>query len=110
MTFPATQDSVRTARLFVAERVRPCPEERAADAILLVSELATNCVVHARSDYEVRVGVDGGRVRIEVSDRDPGLPSPSEDGRGLHLVIDLADRWGTDADDGGGKVVWFELG
>jgi anti-sigma regulatory factor (Ser/Thr protein kinase) len=110
MRFPATRDSVRTARSFVAERVRPCPEQRAADAVLLVSELATNCVVHARCDYEVRVRVDGDRVRIEVGDRDPGLPAPNENGRGLRLVIDLADRWGADADDDGGKVVWFELG
>lgn len=108
MTLPAVPESVRTARAFVAERVGTLATERAADAVLLVSELATNCVVHARCDFEVRVVVDGRRVRVEVGDANPDPPRPFAGGRGLHLVIDLADRWGTAPDDAG-KVVWFEL-
>lgn len=109
MRLPAVPKSVRTARAFVAERVEGCDPELAADTVLLVSELATNCVVHARSDFEVRVFVDGGHVRIEVGDQDAEVPRPVEGGRGLRLVIDLSDRWGTEP-QGSGKVVWFEIG
>jgi anti-sigma regulatory factor (Ser/Thr protein kinase) len=110
MTLPATPDSVRTARRFVAERVRRCPVTVASDCLLLTSELATNCVLHARTDYVVRVAVDEGLVRVEVADREPDLPHVDERGRGLRLVEDLATAWGTDpCVDGPGKVVWFEV-
>lgn len=110
MTLPATPESVRTARRFVAERVRSCPDDVAANALLLTSELCTNCVVHARSDYVLRVQVGAGKVRVEVADDDPALPQTGE-GRGLRMVDQLAARWGTElADRGSGKVVWFEVG
>ena len=85
-------------------------------AILLVSELATNAVMHARTDFVVRVlGTPvAGRVRIEVEDgneRPPSIahtPPEATSGRGLQLVQTLADAWGVDASPSG-KVVWFEL-
>ena len=110
MTLPATPDSVRTARRFVAERVRRCPVSVASDCLLLTSELATNCVVHARTDYVVRVDVEEGKVRVEVADDEPELPHLDDRGHGLRLVEDLAAKWGAEACvDGPGKVVWFEV-
>jgi anti-sigma regulatory factor (Ser/Thr protein kinase) len=110
MTLPATPESVRTARRFVAERVRRCPVAVASDCLLLTSELATNCVVHARTDYVVRVEVEDGRVRVEVADDEPDPPRLRERGNGLRMVEDLAASWGTEpCVDGPGKIVWFEL-
>ena len=110
MTLPATPDSVKTARRFVAERVRRCPGEVASDCLLLTSELATNCVMHARTDYVVRVDVGEGRVRVEVVDNEPDLPQLRDEGHGLRMVDDLATTWGTEPRvDGPGKVVWFEV-
>lgn len=82
-------------------------------AVLVVSELVTNAVVHARvrgREVATRyVRLDGG-VRIEVHDAsdEPPVPrAPDDDGGfGLYLVEQFADRWGV-ADRGGiGKCVW----
>ena len=53
-------------------------------------------------------------IRVAVYDTDPRLPAhrvPDQErpgGRGLHLLDQLASRWGAEPTDGG-KVVWFEL-
>ncbi len=84
------------------------------DLMLLVSELVTNAVRHARGDsFEVRLELGPERVRLEVRDEGAGFqPSiqPSEDGTGgygLYIVDRLADRWGVERDPGG--VIWLEL-
>jgi len=81
---------------------------------LLLSELATNAINHARSPFSVVVRYDGQRLRIDVEDSSPLVPlmrTPSSDdtgGRGLLLVDALAAAWGvTPRPDG--KRVWFEL-
>jgi anti-sigma regulatory factor (Ser/Thr protein kinase) len=92
------------------------------DALLLVSELVTNSIVHAghrgRDAIRVRAGSDGSTARVEVCDRarDGSFPALRRDtppsaigGRGLMLVDALSDRWGMDA-CGRGTCVWFELG
>src|SRR4051812_36408550 len=83
-------------------------------AVLLVSELATNAILHAGSDFEVIIYADDDRLRIEVTDANTQLPTlrnyvaESISGRGLHMVATAADRWGFEA-TATGKVVWFEL-
>jgi anti-sigma regulatory factor (Ser/Thr protein kinase) len=84
---------------------------------LLVTELVTNAVRHARApqvDVLVRVGPSG--VRVEVADPGPGFePAPRQEGHGaeggwgLVLVDRLADRWGVARGDGRTRV-WLELG
>lgn len=90
---------------------------RGADADvaqLLVTELVTNAVVHARSEVCVGVSCSGPRIRVEVADDCPLPPRPrvpgldDTTGRGLLLVEALAAAWGSDATDAG-KTVWFEL-
>jgi len=87
------------------------------DVQLLVSELVTNAVVHARSDVQVAVRLLGDALRIEVVDQVPPAPAsleasaPTEDaesGRGLLLVETMASAWGVEPIDGG-KSVWFEV-
>jgi two-component sensor histidine kinase len=82
-------------------------------ATLLVSELATNAVDHARTQFEVRLAV-GRRVGVEVSDACPDPPVPrsvdmdSEHGRGLQVLDSIAAAWGVKTGRSG-KTVWFEL-
>ena len=83
-------------------------------AAQVVSELATNCTLHARSDFTLRVLLDGTCVRLEAED---GSPAPlltraysatSTTGRGLGIVDVLAVDWGvTSRPDG--KTVWVLL-
>jgi anti-sigma regulatory factor (Ser/Thr protein kinase) len=82
-------------------------------AELLASELITNALVHAGSPTELRLFCN--RVlTVEVADRGSAAPrirradTEDEGGRGVHLVNELAHRWGTRRTRDG-KVVWFEL-
>ncbi|MFG3147010.1 SpoIIE family protein phosphatase [Streptomyces sp. NPDC048243] len=87
-------------------------------AVLLVSEMITNVLVHTDADALLAAAVTGEpgkrRMRIEVTDgsddlphrRDPGELASS--GRGLVLVELLADAWGVDP-RGEGKSIWFEF-
>lgn len=86
------------------------------EAMLVVSELAANAVLHARTPMRVTLQSDGLRfVRIEVHDdnpRQPTLAPPLLDaasGRGLPLVVAVATSWGIHSEQGG-KTVWAELG
>ena len=84
------------------------------DAVLLVSELVTNAVVHGRSDVALRLWRTGSGVRVEIADRHPGAVLPRRPdpealgGRGLYLVETLAQDWGVRPAKPG-KAVWFEL-
>ena len=84
-------------------------------ARLLVSELATNVVLHAHTDMRVTVLPAHDRVRVEVRDDDPSRPPPpqkpapmSVHGRGMMLVDALAASWGVNGNERG-KTVWFEV-
>jgi anti-sigma regulatory factor (Ser/Thr protein kinase) len=85
-------------------------------AILCLSELVTNAVVHAGSASSVHVENDGGVITIAV--RNTGLlprPGPGSGeslevhGRGLQLVEGLTSRWGAEQDSTG-FTTWFVLG
>jgi anti-sigma regulatory factor (Ser/Thr protein kinase) len=90
-----------------------CPDRVSADALLVVSELLTNAVVHARSEATIVASFDDGRLRVEVHDGDLTPPRLSDQpdasgGWGLRLVAALADRWGWILTSSG-KRVWAEL-
>jgi anti-sigma regulatory factor (Ser/Thr protein kinase) len=113
------RSSVRLARVAVRTWLAEYGlQDQAEIAELLVSELATNAVVHARGRYRLSLCLAAGRLRCTVADEGPDLPrthgessdADSENGRGLLLVDALADRWGSGCvEDGVGKEVWFEL-
>ncbi|MEY9945172.1 SpoIIE family protein phosphatase [Kitasatospora sp. GAS206B] len=82
-------------------------------AELLVSELVTNALVHAQQPRRLRLFRDR-MLTLEVADagrQAPRLrPAGSEDegGRGMNLINELAQRWGSRPTKDG-KVVWAEL-
>ena len=116
--FPATTSSVGQARQFLIAQLPGASDDEADALVLMLSELATNAVQHAATEFEVDVLVapDGHQVRIEVTDAAAGFPMPEDPiadaphGRGLHIVRTLADAWGIEMRrDPPGKTVWFSL-
>jgi hypothetical protein len=73
-------------------------------AVLAVSELVTNAVVHAPGPLTLRVRVDSSPVPPrprEAAPQDLG-------GRGLAMVLRVVSAWGHEGSPDG-KVVWCEL-
>jgi serine phosphatase RsbU (regulator of sigma subunit)/anti-sigma regulatory factor (Ser/Thr protein kinase) len=93
-------------------------QDQLESAVLLVSELITNVLVHTDADAALTAQVIGmpgtRRLRVGVGDSSDEMPhrrSPGEmasSGRGLLLMEELADAWGVDP-DGDGKSIWFEV-
>jgi two-component sensor histidine kinase len=112
-TFPLQQRSVALARRFVSDALDSVAIDQFA-AELLVSELATNAVEHARSPFTVSVSIRSTEVRIAVSNDAPELlavvtQEPTDKGGfGLQLVDKLSQLWGTLSTEGK-KTVWFQL-
>lgn len=116
--FGGRVDQVREARHFVGEAVGDVPVRD--EAVLLVSELSTNALVHTASGnggkFEVTVCLGSRHVRVEVNDSGSASGTPvarpldvlAGDGRGLGLVELVADRWGYEGDENG-RTVFFEL-
>lgn len=102
--------AAREARTHVDGYRATLGEEPWRRARLLVSELATNAVRHGRGRIELVVEVRPAGIRFSVADEGAGraVPrTPGDDGGfGLHLVEDLADRWGQGA---AGAAVWFDV-
>jgi serine/threonine-protein kinase RsbW len=116
-TFPAIPEQVREARRFLAAVLAG---RDTTDALLCLSELVTNAVVHSHSSqpggtFTVRAQLDGQRLRVEVGDQGgpwhpPGRAGADEqNGRGLLIVSQLASRWGCEGHSQHGWTVWFEL-
>jgi hypothetical protein len=114
-TFRGTREDTRAARGFVLGMLGPWRgEQLAADAALVVTELATNAVLHARSAFSVSLALSRNVIRISVGDTVPlGQPGGdgwphAEPGHGLGVVAAIAARWGFERLDSG-KAVWAEL-
>ncbi len=114
--FPPAAASVGRARRFLLEALPAGGGDGADELVLMLSELATNAVRHAATEFEVSVVTDPDQrlVRVEVGDGAGGYPAPQEPvadaprGRGLHIVQTLADAWGVEIRrDRPGKTVWF---
>ncbi|MEV7992631.1 SpoIIE family protein phosphatase [Streptomyces sp. NPDC086077] len=92
----------------------------AHDAMIVLSELVTNAVVHAGTDVELvcRLEPDTGAVVVEVCDHHPSRPPRDGDGaaayetpeygRGLRLVAALSESWGVTYRRGA-KSVWARM-
>jgi anti-sigma regulatory factor (Ser/Thr protein kinase) len=113
-SFPSQASAVAAARSFVMAALPHLAQATRSRVELMVSELSTNAVKHARTTFDVTVLVSGDEVRVEVNDEDERAPvmrrpAPTDvGGRGLVIVHALADDWGVDIHDGD-KTVWFSL-
>ena len=116
LDLPHALTSVATARRFVSQQVTDWQAEQIlADAVLVISELATNAITHADSSCRIRLSLTPATLRIDVIDAGSGTPEPqladltSEHGRGLGMVAAVAAAWGMEVLPGDGKLVWAEL-
>ena len=116
--FSGHADQVAAARRFVASAIQGGGPARDVSR-LLVSEAATNALLHSGSGdggtFSVEYLISGDLLRVEV--HDGGGPTgprrrvhhpESMTGRGLDLFDALSDRWGVDGSPEG-RTVWFEL-
>jgi histidine kinase-like protein len=111
---PRDRTCPMVARRLVEGRVGEDLDVRLAEnAILIVSELATNALLHGEGMIRLVVNRRGDRLRIEVADE--GHPTTigmvpqgrrGLGGRGLFIVDQLASAWGTAR---GTARVWAEL-
>ncbi|WP_078888293.1 SpoIIE family protein phosphatase [Streptomyces sclerotialus] len=114
--FAPRPESVALARRFVRTTLGGGVGSDAVEtAQLLVSELMTNVVLHARTTAEVTVRASDHQVHVQVSDHQPcrGLVSQGRlpytgPGQGLAVVEQLASRYGVETGDDR-KTVWCEL-
>jgi anti-sigma regulatory factor (Ser/Thr protein kinase) len=114
-SFPADKHSVTAARRLAAAALADSPSEVRESVELMVSELATNCIRHVNSGFEVTIKQSASTIRVEVSDpsstaptiRSPGPDEPT--GRGLRIVGMLSSEWGVERRSPRGKTVWFNL-
>ncbi len=111
----APEDSApAAARTFVLANLQPRAVSVADSAALVVSELATNAVLHGGTPFSVTLSALAHGLRISVRDGGDDLPrlrnssSCDPGGRGLHIVDALSRNWGTKRHHVG-KVVWAEL-
>ncbi|WP_332836351.1 ATP-binding protein [Streptomyces odonnellii] len=123
MSFTVGEHSARHLRRIV--RTYLCAwdlEELCEGAELALTELLANVVRHVPNRHcSILFVWQPDALRVEVTDRAPGVPyvkQPSsadgpvdelaEGGRGLLLVEAVTDRWGVTPRASGGKTVWFE--
>jgi anti-sigma regulatory factor (Ser/Thr protein kinase) len=86
-------------------------------AMLAVSELVTNAVLHSSGDSPLVLSVElrGGHLRIDVEDVGAGPPrldhpgDEAEHGRGLHIVDQITDAWGWSTAEDDTKHVWCDV-
>jgi anti-sigma regulatory factor (Ser/Thr protein kinase) len=115
-SFPAERNAPGRARRMVVAALREWGQEETLveTAALLLSEMANNAVIHARSEFSIAVQAQDSILRITVRDwtplattmRDGGLiPRPRH---GLALMDALSSRWGVESTPDG-KRVWAEL-
>jgi anti-sigma regulatory factor (Ser/Thr protein kinase) len=108
--------SVSGARGFVAMRlVEHAVEHLVDDVQLVVSELATNAIVHADTSFVVTLRVCEDSVRLEVDDGSHSQPvlttarTLDTGGRGIAIVDILSRDWGVTRHSTRGKSVWAEF-
>ncbi|MFF8840711.1 ATP-binding protein [Streptomyces sp. NPDC015130] len=99
------------ARMLVLEPTL-CPRTVAEDLVLIVSELVTNAVTHARGPYALTVSMEEGRAGVAVCDGSADLPGgqgameeTAESGRGLQIVQALGADLFVSPSDSGKQVI-----
>ena len=84
-------------------------------AQLVATELVTNAMQHGGDFLVLELGRDEDALIVGVRDGTAVLPRPheaedeDEQGRGLTIVVALAEDWGVETTGDGGKRVWAKL-
>jgi anti-sigma regulatory factor (Ser/Thr protein kinase) len=114
-TFAADLRSVGDARRFLREVMAGWDtDDYDMTAAQVLTELATNAALHARSDYTVHLRLDPESLLVEVTDSSPAWPqqkhygSDATTGRGIAMVEALSTVWGVQASPTG-KTVWCRV-
>jgi anti-sigma regulatory factor (Ser/Thr protein kinase) len=107
VTLPRDDGAPGRARALLRQHAEGLDRARLDTAVLLISELVTNAVLHGTG--KIRLEIDGAHFAVaDEGHARPAMrsePGP-EGGWGLRLVGQLATRWGV----GGGQTqVWFEV-
>ncbi|HEY2261225.1 MAG TPA: MEDS domain-containing protein [Streptosporangiaceae bacterium] len=114
-TYPFSREAPAAARHFAVATLRAWGvADIADDAALVVTELAANAIVHARSGFTIILSARGSFLRIAVRDACP-LPDEGRSAlmpiplHGLGAVDALAREWGVESLGKAGKTVWVDL-
>lgn len=116
-TLVATPVSAPRARAFVCRHLIEHGVAYLADPVrLVVSELATNAILHAPSSFTVTLSGTGRSVRLAVRNESPVRTASQVlrtdlSGRGRTLVRLVSSDWGVDSDGPASHTVWasFDL-
>lgn len=115
LSLSAAGSAPSQARRFVTRQLRAWALPQCEDvAALVVSELVTNALLHARTDMVVALRRSNGSVLVEVTDGSTVQPAERHfsvhagTGRGLNLVASVAQDWGVRREQSG-KTVWAAL-
>jgi anti-sigma regulatory factor (Ser/Thr protein kinase) len=111
---PRERTTAAAARRLLRTRLgRLVPEDTLHDALIVVSELVSNAVVHGSGEIELRIAFDGTRLTGDVADDGRGFVRPQgkrahdpTEANGLYLVEQIASAWGV---HDGCAQVWFEI-
>lgn len=112
---PPEPSSATRARALARERfATSCSHDTLDTIALLVTELVTNAILHARTTMQLTLDTRPGVVRITVEDESNEQPtmqhyaSDAITGRGLALVDQLSSSWGVESTPTG-KLVWCHV-
>ena len=117
MEVPAEPTAPGRVRHWMTEQLTTwqVPEPVIGAAVLCTSELTTNALLHAGTAARVEIDLSPERLLVSVADSGTrGTVTPartdrlSSRGRGLGLIEQLSDAWGTDPTVRG-STVWFEM-
>lgn len=117
MVVPAEPTGPGRVRHWMKDQLREwrVPESVIGAAILCTSELTTNALLHAGTPAQVHIDLSAERLLVSVADTGTRgsvtrarTDTLSSRGRGLGLIDELSDAWGTDPTVRG-ATVWFEL-
>lgn len=114
-SFAHAPESVTAARRFATDVLEGAPAAALEVVRLLVSELASNCIRHTDTGFELTIRQTGHEIRVEATDRGSGEPTVRRpgpldpNGRGLQIIDMLSSAWGVEQSSGVGKTVWFTV-
>jgi anti-sigma regulatory factor (Ser/Thr protein kinase) len=111
LTLPRDPGAPGRARALLRKHADGLDRVRLDTAVLLISELVTNAVLHGSGEIRLSIDLGAGGARFAVCDEGDGTPvvrpNPGPDGGwGLRLVGQLATRWGVHERR---TQVWFEI-